>query len=68
LLIFISIFIFFFSLYCKVHNWLVSWWCSLVPWSFCFSICANGSSRKTWTNCMCSGCKFYCRLFNLQLL
>lgn len=45
---------------CKVYNWFLSWWHSLVYWNFCPTLCTSGLQRKSWICCMHSSCKYIC--------
>ena len=44
---------------CKVYNWFLYWWPSLVPWSFYSALCTSWLQRKTWICCMHSSCKCF---------
>lgn len=42
----------------QVYDWLLSWWHSLVCWSFYCTLCTGRLPRKAWICCMCNCCKY----------
>lgn len=42
----------------QVYDRLLSWWHSLVCWSFYCTLCTGRLPRKAWICCVCNCCKY----------